>query len=179
MGLLFSLCFVYPHQALAQGDPFALESRQVAIDAGALLMLSVGDAMPRDLAEDMGAGQSLDLILPASHGATYLRFAHPKHLDRWTDVLIRGARVTACIRDGSGESVSVRTWDDGTMIRELRSKKVGTECGLTDGDGAEDVLVDHGHTSSVQAYGANCDVAERMGFRRRDGSQWRRHDKCR
>ena len=98
LGLVHALCLVLTQMVVAQGSPNAIELRRVAIDANALLALEVGDAMPRDLAEEMGAGQLLERTLAASHGATYLRFEHPKNPLRWSDVLVRGSRVTACLR---------------------------------------------------------------------------------
>ena len=46
-----------------------------------------------------------------------------------SDVLVQGKRVTAVVRDGQSNAESVRTLDDGRMIRQFLADIDLGECG--------------------------------------------------
>jgi len=112
------------------------------VDAQALLVLIEGDEMPDDLAGLLGSGQRVWRTRAGGDGGTFIHFRHPKNPSAMSDVLVRttehGPRVTAVVRDGQGSAESVRTLDDGRMIRQFLADIDRGECGgcsATDGEG--------------------------------------------
>ena len=113
-----------------------------AVDAAALLALVEGDAMPDDLAGLLGGGQRVWRTRAGGDGGIFIHFRHPKNPGAMSDVLVRttehGTRVTAVVRDGQGNAESVRTLDDGRMIRQFLADIDRGECGgcaPTNGEG--------------------------------------------
>ncbi|MCE2880898.1 MAG: M12 family metallo-peptidase [Planctomycetaceae bacterium] len=108
------------------------------VDVGALLGLREGDPMPADLAGATGAGQRVWRRRPGSDGGAFIHFRHPKNAGAMSDVFIRDGRVAAVVRDGLGGVDSVRTLDDGRMIRQVLDAAAAGECGgcsPTNGEG--------------------------------------------
>ena len=109
-----------------------------AVDAAALCALVEGDAMPDDLAGLLGDGQRVWRTRPGGDGGVYINFRHPKNPGAMSDVLVQGKRVTAVVRDGQSNAESVRTLDDGRMIRQFLADIDLGECGgcaPTNGEG--------------------------------------------
>jgi hypothetical protein len=138
----------YPH--LDAKDELAIRARiedfarvrndltAAAVDAAALLALVEGDVMPHDLAGLLGEGQRVWRTRPGGDGGVFIHFRHPKNPGAMSDVLVRGERVTAVVRDGEGNAESVRTLDDGRMIRQFLADIDRGECGgcaPTNGEG--------------------------------------------
>lgn len=117
-------------------EAFAKVRNDVAsalVDAQALLALIEGDVMPDDLAGLLGSGQRVWRTRAGGDGGTFIHFRHPKNPSAMSDVLLRnterGPRVTAVVRDGQGNAESVRTLDNGCMIRQFLADIDRGECG--------------------------------------------------
>lgn len=100
-----------------------------SVDAAALAALEAGDAMPADLAGTVGGGQVVVARRAAADGGVYLHFAHPRTPLAFSDCLVRAGRVTGVVRDGLGGVESVRTLDDGRMVRQILDEDAKSECG--------------------------------------------------
>jgi hypothetical protein len=105
------------------------------VDAARLLGLGIGDRMPADLAGDAGPGQRLVRSRPAADGGRFLFFVDPFSPARSSEVLVRDGRVAAVVRDGRGSAASVRTLDDGRMVRQRIEGIDEAECGGCGSDG--------------------------------------------
>lgn len=100
----------------------------IVVDVATLRALELGQAMPGDVVGTTGRGQLLVERRPLDGDAVYLRFANPRFGAAWSEMIVRDARVTACVRNGIGGVESTRTRDDGSMIRERLDDASRAEC---------------------------------------------------
>ena len=98
------------------------------VDTTALRALQVGQSMPVDAAGSIGRGQVLVERRLLDGDALYLRFANPRFGAAWSEMIVRDARVAACVRNGVGGVESTRTRDDGSLLRERLDEASRADC---------------------------------------------------
>lgn len=98
------------------------------VDTAALRALQVGQSMPVDAAGSIGRGQVLVERRLLDGDALYLRFANPRFGAAWSEMIVRDARVAACVRNGIGGVESTRTRDDGSLLRERLDEASRADC---------------------------------------------------